>query len=388
MSRRGWALFVALSIIWGIPYLFIKIAVEDLSPAAVVFARTLLAALLLLPLAAARRQLRPLLPAWPWLLLFALLEVCAPFGLLTVAERDISSSLTGLLVAAVPLIQALVSRVLGVADRMDGRRLVGLLVGFAGVAALVGIDVRGGSLLAAGAVLLAAACYATGPLVASLRLAHLPSLAVSAVAMGLSALAYAPFAAGSVGRVAGVHARAWVAVVVLGVLCSAVAFLVFFALLTEVGPSRTTVITYVNPAVAVLLGVLTLGEPVTAGLVVGFPLVLLGSYLATRRSAPAPDAAAGAVVTPDPGGEDGGQDGDCGRDRTGAESSEPTEGSATRRVPTSAARSGSPARSVPGPGPAAGSSASRPSPSSAPSAASSSGSSSSSSGASSSGTSS
>jgi len=301
MSRRGWALFVALSIIWGIPYLFIKIAVEDLSPAAVVFARTLLAALLLLPLAAARGQLRPLVPAWPWLLLFALLEVCAPFGLLTVAEQHISSSLTGLLVAAVPLIQALFSRVLGIADRIDGRRLIGLLVGFAGVAALVGLDVRGGSLLAAGAVLLAAACYASGPLVASLKLSHLPSIAVSAVGMGLSALAYAPFAAVSQDGVANVGAPAWVAVAVLGVLCSAVAFLVFFALLAEVGPSRTTVITYVNPAVAVLLGVLTLGEPVTVGIVVGFPLVLLGSYLATRRSAaPAPDAAAGAVVTPDP----------------------------------------------------------------------------------------
>ena len=133
-------------------------------------------------------------------------------GLLTIAEQQISSSLTGLLVAAVPLIQALFSRVLGMADRIDGRRLVGLLVGFAGVAALVGIDLRGGSLLAAGEVLLAAACYASGPLVATLKLSHLPSLAVSAVAMGLSALAYAPFAVGSLGGVSDVRAPAWVAV--------------------------------------------------------------------------------------------------------------------------------------------------------------------------------
>jgi hypothetical protein len=132
MSRRGWVLFVALGIIWGIPYLFIKIAVEDLSPAAVVFGRTLLAAVLLLPLAAARRQLRPLLPAWRWLLLFAALEVCAPFVLLTVAEQQISSSLTGLLVAAVPLLQAVFTRLFGVADRLDRRRLGGLLVGWPG----------------------------------------------------------------------------------------------------------------------------------------------------------------------------------------------------------------------------------------------------------------
>ena len=283
MSRRGWALFVALSVIWGVPYLFIKLAVADLSPSAVVFTRTLLAAVLLLPLAAARGQLRPLLPAWPWLLLFALLEVCAPFGLLTIAERDISSSLTGLLVAAVPLVQALFSRLLGMADRLDRRRLGGLLVGFAGVAALVGIDVRGASLLAAGAVLLAAACYAAGPLVATLRLSHLPSMAVSAVAMGLSALAYAPFAVASAPRrLSDVGPGAWTAVVVLGVLCSAVAFLVFFALLAEVGPSRTTVITYVNPAVAVLLGVAVLDEPFTVSTAVGFALILAGSALATR----------------------------------------------------------------------------------------------------------
>jgi drug/metabolite transporter (DMT)-like permease len=337
MSRRGWTLFVALGVIWGIPYLFIKIAVDDLSPAAVVFGRTLLAAVLLLPLAAARRQLRPLLPAWRWLLLFAALEVCAPFVLLTVAEQQISSSLTGLLVAAVPLLQAVFTRLFGVADRLDRRRLGGLLVGLGGVAALVGIDVRGGSLLAAGAVLLAAACYAAGPLVAAVRLSHLPALAVSAVAMGVSALVYTPFAAVSAPRrLADVGPAAWIAVAVLGVLCSAVAFLVFFALLAEVGPSRTTVITYVNPAVAVLLGVLALGEPVTPGLLVGFPLVLLGSYLATRRSPSTPVApaeGAGAVAQ-----EVAAVDR---RESTAASSSERTDGSAARRSPASPGRSSS-----------------------------------------------
>jgi drug/metabolite transporter (DMT)-like permease len=314
-------LFIALSVIWGVPYLFIKVAVQDLSPAAVVFARTALAAVLLLPLAAGRGQIRPLLPAWPWLLIFALFEVCAPFGLLAVAEQRITSSLTGLLVAAVPLLQALFSRLLGLADRIDRGRMAGLLVGLAGVAALVGIDVRGSSVLAALAVVLAAACYAAGPLVASLRLAHLPSLAVSATAMGLSALAYAPFAwAGRPARLGDVGAPAWGAVAVLGIVCSALGFLVFVALLAEVGPARTTVITYVNPAVAVLLGVLTLGEPVTPGLVVGFPLVLVGSYLATRRSVSvAPSEGAGA------------DSGAVGSDSTGAESSDGTFGSASGR---------------------------------------------------------
>jgi drug/metabolite transporter (DMT)-like permease len=323
MSRRGWVLFIALSVIWGVPYLFIKVAVQDLSPAAVVFSRTALAAVLLLPLAAARRQLRPLLTAWPWVLLFAAFEVGAPFGLLTIAEQRITSSLTGLLVATVPLLQALFSRVLGLGDRLDRGRMAGLLVGLAGVAALVGIDVRGSSVLAAIAVVLAAACYAAGPLVASLRLAHLPSLAVSAAAMGVTALAYVPFVrAGGPVRLGDVSPAAWGSVAVLGVVCSALGFLVFFALLAEVGAARSTVITYVNPAVAVLLGVLTLGEPVTPGLLVGFPLVLIGSYLATRRSVPAaPSAGADA-----PAGADSGA---VGSDSTGAASSDGTFGSSS-----------------------------------------------------------
>ena len=327
MSRRGWVLFVALSVIWGVPYLFIKIAVQDLAPAGVVFARTALAAVLLLPLAATRGRIRPLLPAWPWVLLFALFEVCAPFGLLTVAEQHITSSLTGLLVAAVPLLQALFSRVLGLGDRIDRGRMAGLLVGLAGVACLVGIDVRGSSLLAALAVVLAAACYAAGPLVASLRLASLPSLAVSAAAMALSALAYAPFAgAGRPDRLSAVGPPTWVAVAVLGIVCSALGFLVFFALLADAGPARTTVITYVNPAVAVLLGVFTLGEPVTPGLVVGFPLVLIGSYLATRRTVSvAPSEGAGFAEAADSGCDSGA----VGSDSTGALSSDGSFGSSS-----------------------------------------------------------
>jgi drug/metabolite transporter (DMT)-like permease len=156
-------------------------------------------------------------------------------------------------------------------------------VGISGVAALVGIDVRGGDLLAVGAVALAALGYAVGPVIVSLRLDGLPGLGLSAVALGMTALAYLPLAwFGRPDDLGAVSGRAWGSVVVLGTLCSAVAFLVFFALVAEVGPSRATVITYVNPAVAVLLGVLLLAEPLTAGIVLGFPLVLLGSYLATR----------------------------------------------------------------------------------------------------------
>jgi drug/metabolite transporter (DMT)-like permease len=288
VTRRGWVLFTALSVLWGIPYLFIKIAVEHLSPPFVVFVRVALAAVLLLPVAAARGALRPLLPAWRWILVFSLIEIAIPFLLLGHAEQRISSSLTGLVIAAVPLIQAGLARVLHLSDRLDRRRLLGLLVGLAGVTALVGIDVRGGDLLAVAAAGGAAAGYAVGPVIATTRLAGLPTLGVTAAALAVNTVVYAPFAWLTRPATAP-PVSAWLSIAVLGIVCSAVAFLVFFALVAEVGPARTTVITYVNPAVALALGVAVLAEPVTPGIMIGFPLVLAGSYLATRASRPAPE---------------------------------------------------------------------------------------------------
>jgi drug/metabolite transporter (DMT)-like permease len=298
VTPRGRLLFATMAVIWGVPYLFIKVAVDDFSPAAVVFGRTALAALLLVPIAMARGMLRPLLPHWHWLLAFAAFEVAGPFLLLTYAEQRISSSLTGLLVAAVPLLGLMFGRLMGLADPMDARRLLGLIVGVLGVGVLVGVDLHADSWTAVVAVLFAAAGYAVGPIVADQRLAGLPSLGVSAVAMGVTAVAYLPFAVLTrPADLAGALASSWWAIAVLGIVCSAFAFLVFFALIAEIGPTRATVITYVNPAVALLLGVLVLGEPLTLGLVVGFPLVLLGSALATRRvAAPAGGAPESAEV--------------------------------------------------------------------------------------------
>jgi drug/metabolite transporter (DMT)-like permease len=224
-------------------------------------------------------------------LAFSLVEVIVPFGLLSWAELRLSSSLTGLLVAAVPLMAATLGVALRLPDRIrfgsatDRRRLLGLAAGLLGVAALVGIDLRGADVLAALAVLGAAFGYALGPVVADSRLAALPSLGVTTVAMGVTALVYLPATVVQWPRTA-VPWTAWASTAVLGVLCSALAFLLFFALVAEVGPGRTTVITYLNPVVAVLLGVAVLAEPITVGMAVGFPVVLLGSWLATRRAAP------------------------------------------------------------------------------------------------------
>jgi len=284
VSRRGWLLFLAMSLIWGIPYLLIRVAVREFSPPTLVFARTLPAALLLLPVAHFRGALRPVLARWRWILLFAVVELAVPWFMLSRAEQHLPSSTAGLLIASVPLMASLIYRFSPHADRLDRRRLVGLIIGFAGVAALVGIDVGGSDLLALGEMAVVALGYSLGPLLISLRLSDLPSLGVVSVAMTVTACAYAPFALTRLPHHMTLEVAA--AVLTLAVVCAAVAFIVFFALIAEVGPSRSTVITYVNPAVAVLLGVLVLGEHFTVGIAVGFPLILLGSVIATAREAP------------------------------------------------------------------------------------------------------
>ncbi|MFN2539597.1 MAG: DMT family transporter [Mycobacteriales bacterium] len=282
MTRRGWLLFGAMGILWGIPYLLIKVAVEDLSPSVIVLARTGIGAVVLLPIAAARGYLRPLLPLWRWLLLFTALEIAGPWLLLTDAETRVSSSLAGMLIAAVPLVSAIASQALGSDDRLDSRRLVGLGVGMAGVAVLLGLDIEG-QLGAALEIALVVIGYGTAPQIITRRFATLPSLAVISSSLALTALFYAPIAAVQWPSSVPAAKVLW-SVAGLVIACTVAAFLLFFALIAEAGPNRASVITFVNPAVAVVLGVLLLDEKVTLGIVLGFPLVLLGCVLATRSS--------------------------------------------------------------------------------------------------------
>jgi drug/metabolite transporter (DMT)-like permease len=282
VSRKGWLLFTALCVIWGVPYLFIRIAVRELPPPALVFLRTAPAALLLLPFAFRGGRLRPLLASWRWVLVYTVVELCIPWLLLSHAEESISSSLAGLLIATVPLIGAVLYRAAGVADHFDARRLAGLFIGFAGVAALVGLDLAGNAPLAIAEMGVVALCYASGPLIISRRLADLPALGVITASLVVTAVLYTP--AGIATMPSSLSAETVGSVVVLAVVCTVIAFLVFFALIREVGPSRSTVITYVNPLVAVLLGVALLSEPFTTGIAVGMPLILVGSVLGTAPS--------------------------------------------------------------------------------------------------------
>ena len=291
MSRRGWLLFVAMSVIWGVPYLLIKVAVGELTPVLVVFGRCVVGAALLLPWTIARGQLRPALRHWRALLLFTLLEMAAPWLLLSYAEQSLSSSLTGLLVATVPFVAALAARLAGEEERLTPVRLLGMALGVVGIAALLGLDIGSVHLTAVLAVALTVLGYATGPMVVSRGLPEVPGVAASALALFVTAVAYAPFAIPRLGRVSHASSSAVLSVLALGVLCTALALALFFALIREAGPQRALVITFVNPAVAVLLGVLLLHEPLTLGIGIGLPLVLVGCVLATRRSvAKRPDA--------------------------------------------------------------------------------------------------
>jgi drug/metabolite transporter (DMT)-like permease len=271
-----------MGVIWGIPYLLIKVAVGDLEPSTLVLARTTLAALLLMPIALARGQVRRLLPRWKPLVLFAVVEICIPWLLLGFAEQQISSSLTGLLIAAVPLVGALLARYGPTGDALDGRRVVGLLIGLLGVGALVGFEVGGGDVWAVIAIGGVAIAYAVGPLILSRSLADLPGLGVIAVSLLISAVIYLPAGVAQAPN-AWPSGKVVLSVVMLAVVCTALAFLVFFQLIAEVGPARSTVITYVNPAVALLLGVVILDESFTVATAVGFGLILIGSVLATAR---------------------------------------------------------------------------------------------------------
>jgi drug/metabolite transporter (DMT)-like permease len=280
MTRRGWLLFAAMCVIWGIPYLLIRVAVRELAPVALTFARTGIAAVMLLPIAGLRGELRPLARRFVPIAAFAMIEIVVPWFFLARAETRLTSSLTGLLIAAVPLVGAVVTTFTGERERHGRRRWAGLLVGLCGVAAIVGLDVQGAGVMPLLEIAVVAVCYAVGPIVLARRLSDAPGLGVVAASLGISTVLYAPFAAFSLpSELPGWKVNA--SVVTLAVVCTALAFVLFFKLIAAIGPVRATVITYVNPAVAAVLGVTVLSERFTAGMAIGFALVLAGSVLAT-----------------------------------------------------------------------------------------------------------
>ncbi|MCH6230034.1 DMT family transporter [Microbacterium sp. CFH 31415] len=281
-DARAWVLFAIMAVVWGVPYLFIKVAVDSYSPAAVVAGRTLIGALILLPFALRQKALRPAWSKIGWVLAFGAIEMAGPFLLLGHAEQTLPSGLTGLLVATVPLFAALIA--FGGGDRsvLKPARAIGLVVGFAGVAVIVagpGLAIEGGGgLVAVGEILLVAILYAIAPFIIALKLKDVPALGTITLALFAVGVFYLPIGMLTQHEVPTIDAT--LALIALGVVCTAVAFIVFFALIARVGPVRAPLFTYVNPVVAILLGTIILGESLTLGLLLGFPLVILGCWLA------------------------------------------------------------------------------------------------------------
>lgn len=286
MSTQAWALFAAMSVIWGLPYLFIKVAVAQISPAALVFGRTALALVILLPLAMRGGALVAALRNWKPAATFALLEMGIPWLLLGHAEMRISSALAGLLLAAVPIIGAAVTAMLGDRGNLAPIRLAGMVLGVVGVGALVGLDAGGGHLDVVSVIemLTVAACYAIAPILVDRQHNPAPAIGTITVSLLIVTIAYAPVGVPQLWTAAPLQGSTVASLLVLGLVCTALAFILFFRLIAAAGPVRAVVITFVNPAVALLLGVLVLDEPVTTGMAVGFPLVLAGSWLATRAA--------------------------------------------------------------------------------------------------------
>jgi drug/metabolite transporter (DMT)-like permease len=288
MSRRAWVAFAAMSAIWGIPYLLIKIAVRGgMTPAALAWARVAMASALLLALAWRAGTLSSLRGRWRWLAAYAVAEVSIPFPMIAAGETRLSSSLAAIIIASVPLIGAGLAWRFDRDERPTPLRALGLLVGFGGVIVLMGIDVagRGGELLGAAAILLAAVGYAIGPMLIKHRLSGLDPRALMGASLGIAALILAPAMALDLPRRAP-SAGAIAAVLALGLVCTALAFVIFTVLIREAGPARTYVITYINPLVAVFLGVVLLGEQPGGGAVAGLLLILAGSWLSTGGRLP------------------------------------------------------------------------------------------------------
>jgi drug/metabolite transporter (DMT)-like permease len=282
VSWRAWLVFAALSVIWGIPYLFIKLAVAEISPVGVAWGRIALGAAVLVPVAWKRGALRAAAAHWRPAGAFALAELVIPFSLISFGERWISSSLTAVLIATLPFVVMLLAPLFGLAERLSAKRLLGLACGFVGVVVLLGIDPVRGVLAWAGVACVGVATvgYAVGSLVVQRYLNGVDEFGAVALSLAIAAVILLPAAAVTFPREAP-SLLALSAVAVLGIVCTAIALWLYFYLVSQAGAARATVFTYVNPVVATVLGIALLGEPFTASFVAGMALILAGSWVAT-----------------------------------------------------------------------------------------------------------
>jgi len=287
MSRRAYFHFAVSGLFWGIPYLLMKVAVADIPPAVIVCGRVLIGAAILIPIAIHQKVLMDAIRGWRFVLPYAIFEMMIPWILITNAEKKISSGLAGLLIATVPIWSTIFASMSGDKTVWHSKRLVGMLVGFIGLIGLVGYESIIGSSdpLSIAMMLVAAISYSYAVNTISQKLPDVSGIAINGLAMVITSIAYAPLMIVQFPEVSTVSTESAVSLLALGVFCTALAFISFFIVLKEIGPARASIGTYVNTAIAVVLGVLILSEPLTIGIMIGLPLVMIGSFLASRKPA-------------------------------------------------------------------------------------------------------
>jgi drug/metabolite transporter (DMT)-like permease len=285
MSRRNWFLFIFVGFLWGIPYLLIKVAVEELSPTIIVLSRVVIGSAILIPMAMRRGSLMPAIKAWRYVIPYAIGEMIGPWFLITAAEEKMTSGLAGLLVATVPIWATLIASMHGDKTVWQSKRLIGILIGFIGIVLVVGIESFSGrqSIVAIFMILIAAIGYAWAVTMVTSKIPHIEPISINAVAMVFTVIVYLPFLFIYMpDKVPSTEALG--SVIILGLFPTALAFILFFQLIKDIGTARGSLVTYLNTAFAVMLGVIILNEPFTLGIAIGLPLVLIGSYFASRKT--------------------------------------------------------------------------------------------------------
>jgi drug/metabolite transporter (DMT)-like permease len=288
MSRRNLIFFLLAGFLWGIPYLFIKVAVDPqdgFSPAIVVFGRVLIGALVLIPIAICDKSFFGALKYWRFIAVYALFEMVGPWILIGTAEQKISSGLAGLLVSSVPIFSTLIASAYGDKSVWQPKRLFGIAIGFLGVFLLVGIESLTGSSDPISILMVIAASigYAFAVIYITRKMPDGSGIAINGIAMVMTAVFYSP-ALFFFWPDRAVSNEAVYSLIALGVFSTGIAFALFFTVMAEIGPTRASLVTYMNTAFAVVLGVIILNEPLTVGIMVGLPLVLIGSYLSSRKT--------------------------------------------------------------------------------------------------------
>ena len=284
MSRKSLFYFLLVGFLWGIPYLLMKVAVEEIPPSAIVAGRTLIGAAILIPVALYRKTFKGAVLGFKYVAFYALLEMIGPWILISTAQKKIDSGLAGLLISTVPIFAAIITSLRGDHSVWQFKRMFGIVVGFIGLIAVVGIESFSGNSHPASIamMILAAMGYSYAIIMVTTNLPLVDGIAINGLAMAITSIFWAPLAIAQ--WPAQITIKPALSLIALGVLCTALAFLIFFKLLAEIGPARGSLVTYLNTSVAVVLGVIVLDEPITIGLIVGLPLVLIGSYLASKKS--------------------------------------------------------------------------------------------------------